>query len=689
LILAAQIVLSLSALADEPVRTYHTEDTESDDEVVVSGRSNDNGSLPETNSAQVTVIELGEQSTSDTVTEIVERSAGVNIRHFGGLGDWSSVSIRGSSWQQVQVYLDGIPLNPDGISSVNLAEMPTGALSRIEVWRGNAPPSFDAAPIGGVINLVTRDGSTGANGSFTYGSHDTVLGRQTVVSNQQLGSWEVDTLVAAESFSTEGDFTFFDNNSTDFNIFDDALTTRTNNDKTQANALLKISGANNWGRVTLLNNFLARIEGIPGPGVAQTLFTSHEAFQDLLAIQIERDQSSTPWTFRLWELLRYDEYDNRRGEIGPGENWEENQYSTTGALFNLQHAYSGNLIAGVAVGERFDYWEATDLNSGSETTPRWRAATTVTPNIQAFLGESLTLDASARAKLSDNRSVSVISTEDGEESTELPEFELRVLPRGGFVWRPIDSISEGLLTVKGTMGMYERAPDFTELFGDKGAMVGNPELLPESGYSIDLGLRTVFSGRLNGSVDLAGFHRRSTNLISYVQNSQNTMIPVNLGAALVRGLEASISLRLDESLSSDTAITRVWSSNLSKDEAYAGNQLPNLPNLELNQTTSINIGEALSVSHTWSYTGGNYWDKTNWYLSSPRSIHSLFARFNPLVEGVEFEISVRNLLNRMVDLAPTNPLDPSDDSVALQGLSDFHGYPLPGRTAMFSLSWSA
>jgi hypothetical protein len=98
--------------------------------------------------------------------------------------------------------------------------------------------------------------------------------------------------------------------------------------------------------------------------------------------------------------------------------------------------------------------------------------------------------------------------------------------------------------------------------------------------------------------------------------------------------------------------------------------------------------DSITASHSWSYTSGNYWDQTNWYLSAPRSIHSAFIRLDPHIGGVEAELSIRNITNRMVDIVPTNPLDPEDESVALSGLSDFHGYPLPGRTALFSLCWS-
>jgi iron complex outermembrane receptor protein len=136
LTLIVHILLLFTALANEPSSDSQPEGEVREDEVVVEGELSRSDDVTAESSAQVTVIEVGEQAASESIAEIVERSAGVHIRRLGGLGDFSSVSIRGSTWRQVQVYIDGIPLNPDGISSVNLSELPTGALSRIEVWRG-------------------------------------------------------------------------------------------------------------------------------------------------------------------------------------------------------------------------------------------------------------------------------------------------------------------------------------------------------------------------------------------------------------------------------------------------------------------------------------------------------------------------------------------------------------------------
>ena len=92
---------------------------------------------PLATSAAVTVLLPDERvSASADVGSLVESAAGTNVQRLGGIGDFAAVSIRGASLRQVEVFIDGVPLNPDGADVVNLSELPLGAFQRIEVWRG-------------------------------------------------------------------------------------------------------------------------------------------------------------------------------------------------------------------------------------------------------------------------------------------------------------------------------------------------------------------------------------------------------------------------------------------------------------------------------------------------------------------------------------------------------------------------
>jgi len=78
-------------------------------------------------------------STVDTVADVLSDAAGVTVRRLGGPATWSILSIRGSSANEVQMYLDGIPLSRARNETVNLSNLPLDSLERIEVYRGTTP----------------------------------------------------------------------------------------------------------------------------------------------------------------------------------------------------------------------------------------------------------------------------------------------------------------------------------------------------------------------------------------------------------------------------------------------------------------------------------------------------------------------------------------------------------------------
>lgn len=104
-----------------------------------------------------TAIKLDETSARYTsLPEVLEREAGLRVRSFGGLGSYSTLSIRGTNPNQSRIYLDGIPLNNSQGGEVNLADLPFDSLESVEVYRSGNPIGFSGSAIGGSVNLVTK-----------------------------------------------------------------------------------------------------------------------------------------------------------------------------------------------------------------------------------------------------------------------------------------------------------------------------------------------------------------------------------------------------------------------------------------------------------------------------------------------------------------------------------------------------
>ena len=111
---------------------------------------------PQDPTASATVVEAerfaGELK---SVAELAATAPGVAIRSSGGLGQLTTISIRGSSSGGVRVLLDGIPLDTAAGGGVDLSTIPLHWVDRVEVVRGAEGAYFGAGALGGAVNVVT------------------------------------------------------------------------------------------------------------------------------------------------------------------------------------------------------------------------------------------------------------------------------------------------------------------------------------------------------------------------------------------------------------------------------------------------------------------------------------------------------------------------------------------------------
>ena len=111
-----------------------------------------------------------------SITQALATLPGVTVAQSGGPGTLASVSIRGSSPEQVAVFIDGIRIGSATTGTPEWADLPTDAFDRVEVISGPAAASFGADAVGGVVQIFTRRASNQPNRttvSFGGGSNKT------------------------------------------------------------------------------------------------------------------------------------------------------------------------------------------------------------------------------------------------------------------------------------------------------------------------------------------------------------------------------------------------------------------------------------------------------------------------------------------------------------------------------------
>jgi vitamin B12 transporter len=104
-----------------------------------------------------------ESSGARSLGELLRFETGIRLLSSGGPGGITSAGIRGSESKFTLVLLDGVPLNDatdrqGGV--VNLEELLTGFVERVEVVRGPLVSFYGASGLAGVVNVVTGVGTT-------------------------------------------------------------------------------------------------------------------------------------------------------------------------------------------------------------------------------------------------------------------------------------------------------------------------------------------------------------------------------------------------------------------------------------------------------------------------------------------------------------------------------------------------
>lgn len=129
--------------------------------------------------AAVTVIDREQLDLLQGVDlgEALALVAGIDVIRSGGPGQSPlSVYIRGAGPKHTLVLIDGVPFR-DGINSLTPIEvLPLEAIERIEIVKGPRSAQWGAAALGGVINIITRNGAKqGLHGELSAraGRYDT------------------------------------------------------------------------------------------------------------------------------------------------------------------------------------------------------------------------------------------------------------------------------------------------------------------------------------------------------------------------------------------------------------------------------------------------------------------------------------------------------------------------------------
>lgn len=591
------------------------------------------------------------------LSEVLEEAGGVRIRRYGGLDDFATLSIRGSTTEQVAVYLDGILLNQGIGGAVNIAAIPTDQIERIEIYKGVAPAWFGSSSIGGVVNIVTRSAGASRETHFTqsYGSFETYEGTLSQSERRSQTTYEMGYTYNRSA----GDFTFLNDNGTPFNTADDREVARANNEFSRHNLLTKIGhrfsrdeGPLENLTVRFHNQFFREDRGIPGLATLTSDVADLSTTRNGVSIEIARKAILPKLDLVLTPFFQYQklQLSDPNGEIGLGAAQQ-----TDDDAFQYGSAFRLHLLAGtrqrwsLQTEYRGEQFLPEDLTGGTVSPSSVRNSLSLGLEDEIFLwSERVVLNPSVRSEHIFNEAAGTASA--------LHPFSGKI----GIKYRPFGSGEKAVL--KSNFSRSYRLPSFSELFGDRGSINGNADLRPEKGLNWDAGASLDFQELAALSfpvrLEVSYYLNHIDDLIQFLQTSQFTVQPRNLSRARLQGIETHLSLSPLSFLDLAAGYTFQWAKDISGLPGIDGKFLPGRPRHEAGARATLRHRRGKIYSDL-DFIDDNFLDTQNILKVNSRFLLNTGASVT-FLKKFTANFEVKNLLN--------NPV------------SDVVGFPLPGRS---------
>jgi len=408
----------------------------------------------------------------------------------------ADVSIRGTTAEQVLILVDGVRMG-DAQSAHYALDLgiPLSSIERIEILRGPGSALYGPNAIGGVINIVTRDGSggdaanSGAEASVYGGTFGTI----------GLGATDRGS-VGATSVSSDFQYDKSDGHrpDTDYRIFQARL---------GAGRAVGSSGRLTTAASVGVRDFGAANFYSPYPSGERTGTTTGEAHWTTPVGRwaLNVDASTRLHTDRF-DLVRDDPsiYENRH------RSWQ------TGGDATARTELFGNTSIVIGGSAEHDQLSSARLGGRRE----WRAA--------AFMEQAIRL----------TQRLQLIAGERDDHASMYGDFFSPSLA--------LCAIATSELALRASVARGFRAPTWTERYYVDPGNIGNPLVQPERFVNGELGATytPIVASGIGLKWDAAVFTRHARDLIDWVRPANRADLPwqiANVGSATFRGVESTVS----------------------------------------------------------------------------------------------------------------------------------------------------
>jgi vitamin B12 transporter len=522
---------------------------------------------------------------AQSIQGLLRTALGVDIRERGPLGMQADISMRGGSFDQVMILLNGINVTDPqtGHYGLNLP-VDLASVERIEILRGPAARVHGPNAFDGAINFVTKSGSENkVSAQLTAGDH----GLYNLHAGLSHRKGAFGNYFSAQKGASDG---YIDN--TDFDILNLYYRGQVTREQSKFSLQLgyndKSYGANSFYSASYPNQFDAN----------RTLF----AAASMESSGLIRIRSDVYWR------RHHDRFELFRNYIGAASWYTGHNYhlsETAGASLNATTSWSlGTTSLGAELRSEGIWSNVLGLpmdkpldvpgeNEGQFTRSFNRTNFSVFAEHNIYFGR---FDLSGGVLINRHSNSGY-----------------------GVDWYPGIDLSYRLTTLLKWTASYNRSlrmPTFTDLFYSGPTNVGNPNLKPERAETYE----TAFRLRNETySASVGGFYRIGRDLIDWGRIPGETVYTTsNINRVEALGTEAAADLLLSELIPGQTMLrslsvnySYVWQDKVS-DEGYESYYVLD----HLRQKLNISLIHGLGLPNVDIYWNIQYRDRAGYYTKS-------------------------------------------------------------------------
>jgi vitamin B12 transporter len=439
----------------------NTQKVDSLQEVVITSSRIDLPFKENSRTIQLITAEDIKKSGVTNVADALQQIAGIDVRRRGTSGMQADLYIRGGSFDQTLLLIDGFKLDDvqTGHHSMNLA-LPIEVIKRIEIIKGPASRVFGQNAFTGAVNIITKDSlDNDASLRLQAGSYG------------QFGA----AVTAGVSLNESNHILHFSKNisngyryNTDFDNQNFVLKSVFNKNKLPITMLVALS-EKNFGA----NGFYASPAAID---------QYEETTASLVGFSTVIKKGNFTWKPKVYWRRNQDEYIY----IRKNPSIYRNLHISNKIAAELNGSYTSNIgVTGFGIETAKVFLSSNNLGDNN----RFLSTLFLEHRMEFF-----------------NKKLDITP---GVAVTYFSDFKFFAFPGIDVGYELLDN-----LKVYGNLGYTYRIPTFTDLNYKSPTTIGNSNLEPEKAFSQEIGLKWNTS---NFNLSAAVFNRNSNHLIDYVK----------------------------------------------------------------------------------------------------------------------------------------------------------------------------